>query len=360
MNDVMVAVGTSKGMWLLRSSDRRSWTVDGPHFFMHSVAACAIDARGDEVRLLAGAVSSHWGPGVSWSDDLGATWTESPEGVHFAPEVGESVEAVWQLRPDTQGRPGVVWAGSQPSALWRSDDRGETFSLVDALWEHPHRPQWDAGYGGQAIHTVLPHPERDGHVLVAMSTGGVYVTDDDGASWAPSNRGIDAGFLPGEEPEFGQCVHKVARDAGDPQRLFAQNHGGVYRSDDGGGSWSSIASGLPADFGFPIVTHPERGGTAWLVPLVADGERVPPDASLRVWRTDDSGATWAPSEAGLPDAFYGVVLRDAMTADDADPAGVYLGTRDGSVYASADEGETWSEIAKHLPDVLCVRAVVLP
>ncbi|HEY9412595.1 MAG TPA: hypothetical protein VIP77_23675 [Jiangellaceae bacterium] len=360
MNDVLVAVGTSKGLWLLRSGDRRTWSVEGPVALMRSVAACAIDTRGGAVRILIGAASSHWGPGLSWSDDLGESWTESAEGVHFGPDAGASVEAVWQLRPDTEARPGVVWAGSQPSALWRSDDRGETFSLVDGLWDHPHRPHWEAGFGGQAIHTILPHPSDDGRVLVAMSAGGVYVTADGGTTWAPSNRGISADFLPGEEPEYGQCVHKVARDPAAPERLFAQNHGGVYRSDDGGSTWSSIAEGLPADFGFTVVTHPRDEATAWVVPLVADGERIPPEAALRVWRTSDAGETWSASGTGLPDGFYGVVLRDAMAVDDADPAGLYLGTRDGSVYASADEGVSWTEVVRHLPDVLCVRAAVLP
>ncbi|NED97329.1 exo-alpha-sialidase [Phytoactinopolyspora alkaliphila] len=362
MNDVLVAVGTRKGLWLLRSSDRRSWSVDGPHLLMKSVAACAIDTRGERPRILAGASYDHWGPAVSWSDDLGATWSEAPDGsgIRFPANLGASVEQVWQIRPDTADRPGVVWAGTEPSALWRSGDGGETFALCEGLWNHPHRPTWQPGGGGQALHTVLPHPSDENRVMVAMSTGGVYVSDDAAQSWNPSNSGIGAGFLPGEEPEYGQCVHKVARDATDPDRLFAQNHGGVYRSDDGGKSWTPIADGLPSDFGFPVVAHPHRAGTAWVVPLTADIERMPPERTLQVWRTGDAGATWTKSIIGMPGMFYASVLRDAFTADDvADPAGVYLGTRDGSVYASADEGQTWSEVLTHLPDVLCVRAATL-
>jgi photosystem II stability/assembly factor-like uncharacterized protein len=362
MSEVLVAVGTRKGLWLLRSADRATWKVDGPHMFMRSVAACAIDTRGDSVRLLAGASSSHWGPAVSWSDDLGASWTEAADGsgIRFRPDEGASVEAVWQLRPDTAGRPGVVWAGTEPSALWRSTDGGQTFSLVEGLWNHPHRPTWEPGFGGQAIHTVLPHPSDDARVLVAMSTGGVYVTEDGGTTWAPSNRGITADFLPGDAPEYGQCVHKVTRDATDPERLFAQNHGGVFHSDDGGTSWTSVGAGLPKDFGFPVVAHPRRSRTAWVVPMVDGSERVPPDGELQVWRTDDAGETWKRGSEGLPTRFYGVVLRDAMATDDAEPPGVYFGTRDGTLYASLDDGDTWSTLAQHLPDVLCVRAAVLP
>ncbi|PSL06062.1 hypothetical protein CLV30_103217 [Haloactinopolyspora alba] len=363
MNDVLLAVGTTKGLWLLRSADRRTWKVDGPQFRMRAVAACAVDTRRGTPRILVGASSSHWGPAVSWSDDLGGSWTEAADGsgIRFPADADASVEAVWQLRPDTAARPGVVWAGSQPSALWRSDDWGETFSLVEGLWNHPHRPTWQPGFGGQAIHTVLPHPDDDARVLVAMSTGGVYVTDDAGTSWRPSNTGIGADFFPGEPPEYGQCVHKVARDPVDPDRLFAQNHGGVYSSADGGATWLPIAAGLPADFGFPVATHPHRADTAWVVPLTADSERMPPNDQLQVWRTTDAGASWAGSTSGLPASFYGSVLRDALATDDVEgSAGVYVGTRDGSVYASADEGESWSVVARHLPDVLCVRAVQLP
>lgn len=208
------------------------------------------------------------------------------------------------------------------------------------------------------MHTVIPDP-RSERVLAAMSTGGVYVSDDSAATWRPSNKGISAYFMPGPEPEFGQCVHKVAADASGTQRLYAQNHHGVYRSDDAGASWQSIADGLPSDFGFTILAHPGTPGTAWVVPLVADGERVPPDGRLRVHRTTDAGATWEEVGGGLPDDCWVAVLRDAACVDTQDPAGIYIGTRDGCVYASADEGASFTEVASHLPDVLSLRAVVV-
>lgn len=358
----LLAIGTRKGLWLARSDDRVSWQLDGPHFSMQEVPSSAIDARGGRVRLLVGTKSWHWGPGVVHSDDLGATWSEAEKGaVRFPDGFDAAVAAIWQLHPDTADRPGVVWAGSEPSALWRSDDGGETFELVRGLWEHPHRPTWEPGFGGQAVHTVLPHPVDDDRVVVAMSTGGVYITSDGGASWHASNSGIKAYFLPDPWPEYGQCVHKVARDSTDPDRLFAQNHHGVYRSDDGGASWTSIADGLPSDFGFPVVTHPDAPSTAWVVPLVADGERFPPEGALKVWRTADAGTSWVDTSAGLPQPFYAAVMRDAFSSDGvADAPGLYLGARDGSVYASPDAGESWVEVARHLPDVLCVRAAELP
>lgn len=278
--------------------------------------------------------------------------------MRFPNDTGAAVERVWQIAPDVHDDD-VVWASTEPQALWRSDDRGETFSLVRGLWEHPHRPEWGAGSGGAAIHTILPDPADAAGMLVAMSTGGVYRTADGGTSWTANNTGIKAPFRPDPWPEFGQCVHKVARDSVNPGRLYAQNHHGVYRSDDNGGTWNSIADGLPTDFGFTVVTHPSRAGTLWLVPITADGERVPPGGQLQVQRSADAGATWVTCSAGLPAPSYTCVLRDASAVDAHQQAGLYFGTRNGEVYGSVDEGGTFARIAAQLPDVLCVRAAAV-
>jgi photosystem II stability/assembly factor-like uncharacterized protein len=192
-----------------------------------------------------------------------------------------------------------------------------------------------------------------------MSTGGVYTSENGSDGWTPHNRGIGVSFMPDEAPEYGQCVHKVAVDAGDPRRMYAQNHGGVYRTDDGGEAWVSIADGLPADFGFVMLASPHTPGTAWVLPLEADARRIPPGGRMRVHRTTDAGATWAELGAGLPDGSYTVVLRDAACVDDDSSSGVYLGTRDGCVYASADGGESFALVADHLPDVLSLRAAAV-
>lgn len=362
MNDVLLAVGTQKGLFLGR---RRGggWEFTGPHFPMQAVYSVGIDTRGPAPRLLVGADSSHWGPSVFRSDDLGQTWHEPPKpAVKFPEDTGTSLERVWQLHPAGPAAPGVVWAGTQPAALFKSEDGGETFSFVRSLWEHPQRERWEAGFGGQAVHTVVTHPASNELVTVAVSTGGVYRSKDGGATWAPSNSGVQATFLPEEQryPEFGQCVHKIAQDAVDPDRLYLQNHGGVYRSDDGGAHWTSIAEGLPAEFGFAIATHKHRGDVAYVFPLTADAMRMPPDHRCRVYRTEDAGATWTALAKGLPDEpSYGVVLRDALCTDDAEPGGVYFGNRNGEVYASADQGDSWELAISHLPDVLCVRAAVV-
>ncbi len=311
--------------------------------------------------MLVGASSSWLGPQVWRSDDLGATWQETPNGaVRFPEDTDASVARVWQLVPGAED--GVVFAGTEPGAIFRSEDRGETFSLERGLWEHPHREQWSEGYGGQAFHTILPHPDDPSSIIAAISTGGVYRTNDGGASWAPANKGIKAEFMPGERtfPEFGQCVHKIARHPANPDRLYLQNHGGVYRSDDGGDSWHDIAPGLPTEFGFAIVVHPHEPDTVFTFPITDAGARWPVDGKARVWRSRDAGATWeALGVDDLPDDYFVAVMRDAMCADTHQEPGLYFGGRNGAVWASADAGGSWTEIVRDLPDVMVVRAAVV-
>jgi photosystem II stability/assembly factor-like uncharacterized protein len=361
MDNILLGVGTQKGLFLGRRRGDGSWGFTGPHFPMQAVYSVAIDTRRAVPRLLAGADSSHWGPSVFRSDDLGANWHEPARpAVKFPQGTDTSLERVWQLHPAGPAAPDVVYAGTEPGALFRSDDGGETFEFVRSLWEHPQREHWGAGFGGQAVHTVVTDPRDPGAVTVAVSTGGVYRSRDGGASWAPSNTGVRADFLPDPYPEFGQCVHKIAQDPTDPDRLYLQNHGGVYRSDDGGALWTDIGKGLPADFGFAVTTHPRLGGVAYVFPVSDGGDRYPPGYRCQVYRTEDSGGSWSALSAGLPhEDHYGIVLRDALRTDDADPAGVYFGNRNGEVYASADEGDSWKLVASHLPAVLCVRAAVV-
>ena len=359
-HQTVVAIGTKKGLWLAASTNRQDWTLSEPKFLMNEIPSIAIDTRAGRTRILVGVRSEHWGPTVAHSDDLGTTWVEPDHGaIRFPADTGAALARVWQIQPDAEDRPDVVWAGCEPISVWKSTDGGEHFELNRGLWDHPHRLEWGAGYGGAAAHSIAVDPTDENNLHIAMSTGGVYRTSDGGASWTARNSGISAYFLPDPNPEFGQCVHKIARDAVDPHRLYAQNHHGVYRSDDNADTWKSIADGLPADFGFVMLTHPRRGDTAWVIPLKADGERIPPDGKLAVHRTDDAGATWTRWDDGLPQSEFNSVLRDAAAADTADPLGVYFGTRAGDVYASSDEGTTFTQLASHLPDVLCVRAATV-
>ncbi|BAU81553.1 glycosyl hydrolase BNR repeat-containing protein [Streptomyces laurentii] len=361
MTDVLLTVGTRKGLFTARRQNGRWSAFDAPHFNAQAIYSIGIDTRRARPRILVGGDSAHFGPSVFHSDDLGATWTEPPSpAVGFPEDTGASVERVWQLHPAPAHSPDVVYAGTEPAALFRSADGGESFELVRPLWEHPTRDQWVPGGGGEAVHTVVTDARDPDAVTVAVSAAGVFRSRDGGASWDPANRGVSAVFLPDQYPEFGQCVHKVAQDAGDLDRLYLQNHWGVFRSDDGGTAWTSIGDELPSDFGFAVVAHPHRPDTAYVFPINADIDRVPAGRRCRVYRTSDAGATWEPLTRGLPEGdHYGTVLRDAMCADGADPAGLYFGNRNGEVYASADDGDSWQLLGEHLPDVLCVRAAVL-
>ncbi len=360
----LLVIGTRKGLFTARGEDRGTWEVRGPHRLdsadyasMSAVYAVGIDPHGG--RILAGAESSHFGPSVWYSDDAGDSWHE-PESAPlvFPEDTGASLTRVWQFAFGDV--PGVVHAGVEPHALFRSADGGQSFELVRALWDHPHRAHWFPGAGGGAVHTILPGVLGGGDrspeaMTVAMSTGGVYQTRDDGRSWSPANRGISAVFLPEEEPEYGQCVHKVAL-ASDGS-MYAQNHHGVYRSGHPAREgWRAVESGLPTDFGFAMVAHPHLPGTALNFPVVSQEVHLPPGHRLGVYRTDDGGGRWVPAGEGLPeDPYFGIVLRDAACTDGADDPGFYFGTRGGDVFA-ADDGGPWRQVAAHLPDVLCVRA----
>lgn len=349
-----IAIGTRKGLWTA-TGDADGWQVSQPIKAMAEFSSVAWLPRGEgrPPRLLAGARSWFWGPTVMASDDDGLTWTEPESGaIAFPAEAGAAVERIWTLEPDLR-TPDVVWAGCEPHSLWRSDDGGASFVLNAGLWDHPHRPQWHPGGGGATIHTIVPR--RDGSMLVAMSAGGVYRSPDSAAGWVPANRGIRAGFQPDEYPEFGQCVHRIATDAVDEDIVYAQNHGGVFRSRDAGASWEPITEGLPADFGFVVLAHPTIAATAWVIPIDS-ATMFPADGRLRLWRTDDSGTTWAEAGAGLPDDHFASVLRDAAHVIEHDgDAAIAFGSRNGCVFASLDGGRTFTEVASRLPDVLSVR-----
>jgi hypothetical protein len=361
--DLLLLIGTAKGAFIFHTdAERRRFRISGPHFPGQSVYSAAYLADGASPRILVGNRSEHWGAVVSWSDDIGRTWHEPDAGnIRFPEGSGSSLNAVWAIEPVRSLGPNVVYAGVDPASLFRSDDRGETFRLNESLFNHPHRPMWTGGFGGLCLHTIVFPPDDPMRMYVAISAAGVYRSFDGGGSWSRCNNGVKLNPGVDPHPEFGQqCAHKLRLDPQNRARLYLQNHPGVYRSDDGGDSWVSIAGGLPSDFGFPMVTHPRRGDTAYVFPLVSENLRYPHDAEPKVWRTRDAGATWEPLAKGLPrkNAYF-TVLRDAFAADSLEPAGLYFGTRGGQLYASADEGESWRAIAEWLPPVLCVKTAVI-
>jgi len=360
--DVLVLVGTMKGAFILRSDQSRAkWEMGGPYFAGSAVYALAYDGRAGRKRLWAGPQSMHWGALLRSSDDFGRNWT-NPETatVKFPESAGVALNNIWQVVPGRASEPDTLYCGVEPAALFVSRDAGETWSLQEGLWNHPQRARWEPGGGGLCLHTILLDPEEPNRIRIAVSTGGMYVTEDGGETWRPSNKGVRADFLPDKHPEFGQCVHKVVQSKSKPERMYLQNHWGLYRTDDRGENWVDIANGVPSDFGFPVTMHPQDPDSAWIVPLEADVFRCTPEGKLRVYRTRNAGQQWEPLTNGLPqqDA-YECVLRDAMAVDPLGPAGVYFGTRSGKLFASADEGENWSEIADGLPPIVAVKTAVV-
>jgi photosystem II stability/assembly factor-like uncharacterized protein len=359
--DFLLLVGTIKGAFLLRSNARRTrWEVGGPYFHGQAVYAMAYDDRAGRHRVWASS-QSFWGTMLRSSDDFGKSWTNPQEAaIRFPADTGLSLKNIWQI---ALGRPeelDVLYCGVEPAALFESRDAGETWSLVRGLFEHSHRPRWMPGNGGLALHTIVLDPSDQRRMYVAISAGGVYRTEDGGASWTAQNRGIRVVFAPDKYPEFGQCVHKIAMHPDHPERLFLQNHWGLYRSENRAESWTDIADGLPSDFGFAMVMHPRNPDCVYIVPVESDDFRCTCDGRLRVYRTRNGGASWEPLMRGLPQKqAYETVLRDAMTVDSLNPLGIYFGTRSGQLFASRDEGKSWEKILEGLPSVLCLRTAVV-
>lgn len=352
---VVLLVGTRKGAFLLEGDPgRQRWNVRGPLCEGWPLHDLSIEpATG---AILAGGGSEWYGPAVWRSDDLGETWTHSSEGLTYGDD-GPKVKTVWNV---TAGRD-AIYAGVEPAGLFRSRDGGATWEHVAGLRDHPTRPEWQPGNGGLCLHSIVPHPTDANRLWVGISAVGAFETRDGGATWELRNKGVRADFYPDRYPEFGQCVHKLVMAADGGEHLYQQNHCGVYRSTNGGVEWEEITAGLPSQFGFPMGAHPRDPKTVWTIPLNGDDKgRYMPDGSAGVWRTHDGGDSWIRSGEGLPqsNAFMNV-LREAMAVDRLDPAGVYFGTSNGQVFASADEGRTWSVAVENLPPVWSVEAAVI-
>jgi len=350
---VVVLAGTKKGLFLLRSDElRHGWTLAGPHLVGWSVYHAILDPRDGVLH----ACTNHevYGATVHRSRDLGKTWERAEE--LGLPEDSElKLERTWHVEPGHVDQPDTLWLGAAPGVLFRSDDGGATWEVVEGLLTHPTRERWHPGAGGMCCHSIQLDPADTKRLHIGISAAGVFRTDDAGEHWTPANSGTAADFLPDPYPELGQCVHKLLRCA-ESSRLWQQNHCGVYRSDDGGESWQRLdGNGLPSGFGFALALHPRDAHTAFVVPIEGAENRVTSGGRLGVYRTSDAGASWDLSMEGLPERAWTGVLREGMAFDALDPFGLYLGAQSGSVFASADEGQTWTEIASQLPPVLSVE-----
>ena len=364
---MLILVGTRKGAWLFHGDiKRRAWKIDGPHFLGHIINHIVLDPR-DRKTLLASATTGHLGPTIFRSTNLGRTWKEAKQPPAFRKEAnGRSVDHTFWLQPAHVNEPDVWYAGTSPQGLFRSEDGGRTWSPFSSINDDPQYRKWmgtvqDGTPDGPKLHSIIIDPRDPAHLYFAMSGGGVHETVDGGQSWHPLVKGMDVveGFDP-DEVTF-HDPHCVRMCPTNPDRLYQQNHCGIYRLDRPSDTWVRIGKKMPkriGDVGFPMVVHPRDPNTAWVFPM--DGSSVWPRTSPAglpcVYGTTNSGRTWKRLDYGLPESqAWWTVKRQAMVCDAQNPVGLYFGTTSGELWMSRNEGEKWSCVASHLPEIYSVE-----
>ena len=366
--DVALLVGTRKGGVILSSdASRKSWSVSDMHCAGGDVFHMTYDPR-DGGKVLAAVNYDVWGPEVHVSSDLGGTWSRSGGHPRFDDQSERNVKKIWHIEPAGEDSPGVLYAGVDPAALFKSEDGGASWNEVVGLSDHPTRDQWQPGLGGLCLHSIILDPSSKDRMWVGMSAIGVFKTVDGGESWQPMNKGVRADFLPERFPGFGQCPHKVLAHPSRPNMLFQQNHCGVFRSDSTGESWDDITEGLPSRFGFVLGLHSQDPETLYVMPedkVMADGEvggtlRYVTDAKFRVYRSRNGGQDWEPLTNGLPQKnAYLHAMREGMATDSLDPCGIYIGTTTGQVFYSRDDGDSWELLIDNLPPINSVECATI-
>lgn len=366
MAGVRVLVGTKKGAFILSSNERRAdWKVTGPFFGGWEVYHLN-GSPADPDRLYASQSSSWFGQLIQRSDDGGLTWNamgntfayEGTPGTHQwydgTPHPWEFAR-VWHLEPSLTD-PDTVFAGVEDAGLFRSIDGALTWQELSGLRLHSTGASWQPGAGGMCLHTILLDPSDTRRMFVAISAAGAFRSEDGGGTWKPINSGLHSDHIPDPLAEVGHCVHHLAMHPARPEVIFMQKHWDIMRSDNAGDSWYEVSGDLPSDFGFVIDVHSHEPETIFVVPILSDSEHYPPDGQLRVYRSRTGGGDWEPLTKGLPQGdCYVNVLRDAMAVDDLESCGVYFGTTGGQVYASRDGGDSWEAVVRDLPAVLSVE-----
>jgi len=346
-------VGTRKGLFVLEGEPGTEFELTARAFEGQPVEYATRDPRTG--RVFASVSSAFWGPKVWYADDVAGTW-EQATGVALPKGGDVALKRVWVVVPGEDEQ--TLYAGGDPGVLFVSHDGGATFELNRALWEHPTRPQWRRDSGGLSVHTILPWPGDPQRLALAISAAGVWLTEDGGETWRHGNEGIVADYLPeaARPTAISLCVHGMERAPSRPERLFMQFHGGVYRSDDAGETWTDIAAGLPSDFGFPVVVDPADPDSAYVIP-VTTADRLSPGGHVQVWETRDAGASWTARHEGLPqrNAYLQILRKGFDGTGEGCALQLYFGATSGEIFGSGDAGRTWSTVASRLPSVHSVR-----
>jgi hypothetical protein len=361
MND-RILVGTRKGLFVLarRTQPHPAWQLDSVHFLGEPVTAVLPDGR--DGSLHAALNLGHFGVKLRRSRDGGQHWEETaapaypPHPEPAPPGPPWKLVQVWCL--EAGGAPDELWAGTLPGGLFRSRDRGDSWALVESLWQRPERLEWfGGGYDTPGIHSVCVDPRDGRHVTLAVSCGGVWVSHDGGESWGMGGTGMQAEYLPPErrdDPNV-QDVHRVVQCPGRPEVLWVQHHSGRYRSTDAGASWKPLEANGVSRFGYAVAVHPREPDKAWFVPAEKDERRVAPDAKLCVLRSRDGGKSFDVLRHGLPaEPAYDLVYRHGLAIDETGER-LAMGSTTGGLWVSENQGDAWQQLPVRLPPVYCVR-----
>jgi hypothetical protein len=361
-------IGTRKGLFQLRA-DGDTVRLSEPAFPGAPVTNAVRDPR--DGAIYASLDHGHFGVHLHRSDDGGSTWVEiacpqyppKPDGVsHVNPmsqrEVDWTTKLGWVIEPGHRDEPGVLWCGTIPGGLFRSADRGDSWQFVDALWDLPARQKWfGGGFDDAGVHSICVDPRGPGRVVVGVSCGGAWRSDDGGASFTVAAHGMRSNFLPDElagDPDT-QDPHRLSRCAADPDVIWCQHHCGIFRSTDNGDRWGEITEAGPSTFGFAVAAHPTDPLTAWFVPAISDMVRIPVDGRLVVTRTSDGGKSFDVLDHGLPAAdAYDLIYRHGLDVD-ATGQKLLMGSTTGSLWFSSDAGDHFQQVSANLPPIASVR-----
>jgi len=356
---VRLFLGTHKGTYVVESDTRRKkWKVHGPFQSGNEVYHVVADPRhpGD---VYAAVNNSFFGPMMVRSGDWGAHWKEIPPPMMAVrkergpPPFGEKpgpIVNLWHIEPGPDSEPDTIYVGVDPASLYKSPDRGKSWTGVDGLNQHETRPKWNPGAGGMCLHSILIDPTDPRRMYVGISAAGTFRSDDAGEHWRPVNHGVTVSFQPERRPEFGQCVHHIALDPADPRIIYRQDHDGMYVSRDRMESWKRIGRALPQDFGFVVATARALPGNAFFVPLYPMS-RTAPDGEIQVYRWAEGDRKFHPTIRGRPWPGDQGTHREGLAADGLDPAGIYLGTTTGELFYTPDGTRTWSKIPYGFPPI---------